>query len=319
VVASSVLVACGAPSTPADGASGESSAPKVQVRDPQAPIHPPKPRNGKRFAYRRAYRFTEDWFSANIPHWAAMLEPYMGKPDLRYLEVGVYEGRSLLWMIDHVLTDPRSRATGIDIHIPENLTHNLELSGASDRVTMLVGPSQIELRKLAAGSFDVVYIDGSHAAQDVLEDLVLSWRLLRPGGLMILDDYEHDGAETTGGTPMPAELLPRIAIDAFISAQRSYVALVRKGYQVALRKRRGVCPRGPWQCSSLGPYSYDWRLRVLYRGQADVPLSESERKIVERLIKAKRGDAQTLSLDGSLLESPELEALDARLALGLLR
>ena len=41
--------------------------------------------------------------------------PYRGRPGLRYLEVGVFEGRSLLWMIDQVLTHPSSQATGIDI------------------------------------------------------------------------------------------------------------------------------------------------------------------------------------------------------------
>ena len=40
------------------------------------------------------------------------------------------------------------------------------------------------------GLFDLVYIDGSHSAKDVLLDSLLAWRLLRPGGAMIWDDYE---------------------------------------------------------------------------------------------------------------------------------
>ena len=34
-----------------------------------------------------------------------------------------------------------------------------------------------------------VYVDGSHHARDVLQDAVLAWGLLRPGGYMIFDDY----------------------------------------------------------------------------------------------------------------------------------
>ena len=33
-------------------------------------------------------------------------------------------------------------------------------------------------------------MDGSHHARDVLQDAVLAWGLLRPGGYMIFDDYE---------------------------------------------------------------------------------------------------------------------------------
>ncbi len=37
--------------------------------------------------------------------------------------------------------------------------------------------------------FDVVYVDASHMAGDVLSDAVLAWKLLAPGGIMIFDDY----------------------------------------------------------------------------------------------------------------------------------
>ena len=40
------------------------------------------------------------------------------------------------------------------------------------------------------GLFDLIYIDGSHSAKDVLLDSLLAWRLLRPGGAMVWDDYE---------------------------------------------------------------------------------------------------------------------------------
>ena len=32
-----------------------------------------------------------------------------------------------------------------------------------------------------------MYIDGSHAARDVISDAVLAWALLRPGGVLIFD------------------------------------------------------------------------------------------------------------------------------------
>jgi len=39
--------------------------------------------------------------------------------------------------------------------------------------------------------FDFMYIDGSHKCIDVYNDCVLAWRILRKGGLMVLDDYHY--------------------------------------------------------------------------------------------------------------------------------
>jgi hypothetical protein len=45
-------------------------------------------------SYKQAYDFTINWFSFNIPVWKKVLAQYEGKPDLKYLEIGLYEGRS---------------------------------------------------------------------------------------------------------------------------------------------------------------------------------------------------------------------------------
>jgi len=36
---------------------------------------------------------------------------------------------------------------------------------------------------------DLIYIDGSHEAGDVYQDLTLYWEVLRPGGVLLADDY----------------------------------------------------------------------------------------------------------------------------------
>ena len=288
----------------------------IELRDPQAPAAAIGAALGD-FDYRHDYRFNEDWFAHNIPLWAGLLQPYMGKPGVQYLEVGLWEGRSFIWMLDHVLTAPDSHATGIDIEVLGRLLHNIELSGAADRVTTLEGSSQIVLRRLPPESQDLIYIDGSHISADVLEDMVLSWRLLKPGGLMILDDYLWNGSRNAADPPLSDDLLPRIAIDAFISANRNVATVVLKGYQVALRKRVLECPRGIYQCSSLGRYSYDWRERALHRGGRIIALSDAERDLVEALIRSKRGDALTIELAPEYAGSAELRMLDRRLELGL--
>lgn len=42
-------------------------------------------------------------------------------------------------------------------------------------------------------TFDLIYIDASHVAIDVLHDAVLCWRILSLGGTMIFDDFSWKG------------------------------------------------------------------------------------------------------------------------------
>lgn len=147
---------------------------------------------------------TVDWFTKKSPAWDAALADLKGKPNLQYLEVGAYEGRSLIWMLKNVLTHPTSRATVIDLfydsvernnvwtYSPElraRYDANLAQAGGTEKTTTLVGFSQNRLRELPLGFYDVIYIDGSHFGPDVLEDAVLAQRLLKPGGFLIFDDY----------------------------------------------------------------------------------------------------------------------------------
>jgi predicted O-methyltransferase YrrM len=63
-------------------------------------------------------------------------------------------------------------------------------------------------------AFDLIYVDGSHHATDVLQDAILGFQLLRVGGLLIFDDYlwrlEPDGQQDSFNMPKPA-------IDAFVN------------------------------------------------------------------------------------------------------
>ena len=61
-----------------------------------------------------------------------------------------------------------------------------------EKVVVLRGFSNKEVPKLEDNSFDIIYIDGNHEPEYVLEDAVLSFPKLKVGGYMIFDDYEWD-------------------------------------------------------------------------------------------------------------------------------
>ena len=142
--------------------------------------------------------FTVDWFTTSMPH----IHRSIGERRVqRILEIGSFEGRSTCWFLD---TFPDARVTcvdtfagsiehaeaGMDVSdLYERFLENTKPYG--DRETVLRGPSNVMLHGLAAKSFDVVYLDGSHEASDVLSDLVMAVGLLRPGGVLLIDDYNQ--------------------------------------------------------------------------------------------------------------------------------
>jgi hypothetical protein len=187
--------------------------------------------------YDEAYSFTMDALSAGeMSIWEKALAPYKGKSGLRYLEVGLFEGRSLIWMLKNVLTDPSSSATGIDPFLREYRSRydlNLKRSGQERQVTTIMGYSQVELRKLPLDSFDIVYVDGSHDANDVLEDAILCLRLLKSGGTLIFDDYQWTGM----GKADPPESVPRPGVDIFYALYRDKLKVIHNDYQVIFLKK----------------------------------------------------------------------------------
>lgn len=189
-------------------------------------------------AYKRDYDFTVNWFTWNIPVWDKVLAPFRGKENVRYLEIGVHEGRSAVWMLENILTHPTSRLKGIDLFdgaYKKRCFANIERSGSAEKAEMLTGYSQLVLRELPLDSFDIIYIDGSHAKDDVMEDAVLCWRLLKEHGIMIFDDYRWAGCFVSG-TSDAATDCPKPAIDPFVQCFDEHFEVIHNSYQLILRK-----------------------------------------------------------------------------------
>lgn len=260
------------------------------------------------------YNFSADLFSPNIPIWEKFLTSYKGKPNLHYLEVGVFEGRSVIWMLENILTHPTTRITCIDIfprNVKEIFLGNITKSGFKDKVTTIVGPSQTELRNLPVNTFDIIYIDGSHTADDVLADAILSWPLLKNDGLIILDDY------TLWNELYPAELTPMVAIDAFITTYRNYIKIVHRKRQVMIKKLNPFVPHKLF--TPLGDYVYSWNHKKLFHQETKkaVELSDKEKQILERFIKSRKFGEIDFSPDIEILNDENFVRLLKRLNLKL--
>jgi hypothetical protein len=118
------------------------------------------------------YRLTYDCFSSRIPQLQRDLEPFVGRPNLQFLEIGSFEGHSACWLLEHVLTHDTARLLCVDLFLPaskELFEHNLNLSGARQKVEVMAGRSQSVLWRLPLCHYDFMYVDGWHDPADVLE------------------------------------------------------------------------------------------------------------------------------------------------------
>lgn len=184
--------------------------------------------------------FKRDWFTANVPFWMEIFDQCRlnGRP-IKVLEVGSFEGLSACFLLMKL---PEARLTcvdtweGSDEHVGMDLIASTEaafdrhVAPWRERVTKRKGFSLPYLASLRPDDkFDLVYVDGSHHADDVLVDAIRGFEQLKVGGVMILDDYLWQYY------PRVTEN-PATAINAFLHVVEGRYRLVLAYYQLAIVK-----------------------------------------------------------------------------------
>ncbi len=194
------------------------------------------------------YRFTHDYFSANLWNWQDWFARHVTAAPLRALEIGSWQGGSACWLLDRVIGPRGGSLTCIDPFegssehagfLPAVLGEvgatleglfddNIARTGRAGQVRKLVGYSQDLLPSLTGERFDFIYIDGAHEAKFVIQDALLCWRLLGPGGHLLFDDVPFTFADR------PEQDTAR-AIDFFLSVFADEVEVLVRERQLLLR------------------------------------------------------------------------------------
>jgi predicted O-methyltransferase YrrM len=191
--------------------------------------------------------FHTDWTSWHFPVWMKLLAPFRDRP-AHMLEIGSWEGRSALFFLNYL---PQVRLTCVDTFAGGQEHQEAAAASAeeaetlrtiearfdantgafSGRLEKIKAPSIDALIGLGVGErrFDIAYIDGGHRAREVYADSVLTWPLMAPGGLMILDDYQWAEMPDPMDNPKPG-------IDAFLRAIEGRYRMVHNDYQIAIAK-----------------------------------------------------------------------------------
>lgn len=169
--------------------------------------------------------FFEKW----IPNWQTFLGHLSGSEGVVGIEIGVLHGDCAVFCAEKIANGSNSRHIAIDINETDYLKNNI---APYSNISFIKGKSYDILRKHFSDTefADYIYVDGSHLAIDVLSDAVLSWSLLKVGGILIFDDYGW-GIHTND-----EKQKPKLAIDAFLSAYTQHYQLLQLNWQVFLKK-----------------------------------------------------------------------------------
>lgn len=143
-----------------------------------------------------------------------------------YLEVGTFEGASLLWTTLNILTNSESKAYTFDTSFRENLMTNLIHlpTNILNKINLIHGDSNKTLKKFEQ-FVDIIYIDGSHKSKWVLCDCIFAFDRLKFDGIMIMDDYNLSDEMKT-------------AIDAFLNCYKDHLDILHKKWCVVIKKKR---------------------------------------------------------------------------------
>jgi predicted O-methyltransferase YrrM len=194
-----------------------------------------------------SYYFTRDWFSRNVSIWREKLSTLANISDANILEIGSFEGRSAVWLADHILVGTGAKIHCVDLwsepateaRFDENVRKSSLYSGCS--FVKIKGPSRDILRDLGDRRFDFIYIDGEHYAPTIMIELVFSIQHISDQGIVAVDDYDLPSGlslqhYTLGGNAQAKDYPPSQAIDAFLELFQNEIEVLFSGHQLIFKK-----------------------------------------------------------------------------------
>ncbi len=175
--------------------------------------------------YGLGFRSSDNWLN---------IIPLTEDKPIQYLEIGAYCGVNVCSVGTSYALHPDSRMHVIDPwekyaeyneYDADNLKnafdifqYNISFNNLTDKTITYKGYSHKLLHQFEDNFFDIIYIDGNHEPEFVLEDAVLAFRKLKVSGYLIFDDYGWGGPDLT-----------QRGIDAFVSGYYKRIKVLNDG------------------------------------------------------------------------------------------
>jgi predicted O-methyltransferase YrrM len=174
-------------------------------------------------------------------------------PPKTVIEIGCFEGLTTFGLTEllsqqnpsykHYAIDPYDMSDDLSLDVLNEagqlFMSNLEEFKYKNNVEFIHDTSWNGLLKLLHRGVkaDLIYIDGDHRAETVLNDLVLAFGLVDVGGVILCDDcvsWKHQDSEKKYNL----QSSPKLAVDNFIQCNwdKVEVLTLNNGYQTAFRK-----------------------------------------------------------------------------------
>jgi hypothetical protein len=161
---------------------------------------------------------------------------------IKYLEIGTFYGANAISVHYTYASHPNSKLDCIDAwaYYPEypeitqsqqdqiysDFQSNLLIAGCTNKTRIFRGFSVNVLPTLMDAAYDIIYVDGNSLPTFMLEDIILSYRKLVSGGILVVNNYD-----------VTAESDSQRAIDGFIHVYKGNITILGvHNTQIFIRK-----------------------------------------------------------------------------------
>jgi len=197
----------------------------------------------KKIYHEKIFQY-DDWFTMKIPILMHYLNRYKFDSAMNVLEIGSFEGRSSIFFTNYFnninlmcvdiweKTDEESdkeMQINTDFRLVErNFDNNIK--SHSPNIKKYKGTSKSFFENNNFKNFDFIFIDGCHKYDDVINDAMSSFKLLKIGGFILFDDlnwfYYKDIKEN-----------PSYAINKFLKTFQNQIEIIFASKQLLIKKK----------------------------------------------------------------------------------
>jgi len=173
--------------------------------------------------------FTDVWFKKHLFY---TIKPLLLRTSSspRILEIGSFEGYSACWFLEMIpnatveCVDPFNAECALRGELHEDYEERFDENTKEydGRIKKIKSLSTDFFRKTQeVNCYDIIYIDGDHYGDQVLEDAVNAYPLLKRDGILIFDDY-------LCSPDKPPSERPQVAIDSFLACYEKHLEIILK-------------------------------------------------------------------------------------------
>jgi predicted O-methyltransferase YrrM len=168
----------------------------------------------EKYEYANMYNWTNDMPQNTKKNFISILTNISNRYSNRecnILEIGTYTGTSII-NIMNFFKNPKAcvidkwenyteNTNGEKNELLDNIINNnietifyknISRAGLLNKIKIIKKDSTLALLEDVHENFDLIYIDGSHTLLDSFSDIILCWKILNNGGVLIIDDVQYN-------------------------------------------------------------------------------------------------------------------------------